>query len=65
MQLSGQFFTTSATNEVMALTERSNHYSYLIIAALGLCLLLISATRIFIIQLVLINYFFRHVNTGI
>ena len=46
MQLSGQFFTTSATNEVMVLTERSSNYSYLIIAALGLCLLLISAARL-------------------
>src|SRR5688500_6981946 len=46
MQLSGQFFTTSAANEAMVLTERSSNYSYLIIAALGLCLLLISAARL-------------------
>lgn len=46
MQLSGQFFTTSAANEAMVLTERSTNYSYLIIAALGLCLLLISAARL-------------------
>ncbi|MNJ89125.1 hypothetical protein D3C87_66870 [compost metagenome] len=46
MQLSGQFFTTSAANEVMVLTERSTGYSYLILAALGLCLLLVSAARL-------------------
>lgn len=46
MQLSGQFFGTSATNEVMVLTERGSNYSYLILAALGLCLLLISAARL-------------------
>jgi hypothetical protein len=46
MQLSGQFFTTPAANEVMVLTERSSNYSYLIIAALGLCLLLVSAARL-------------------
>lgn len=46
MQLSGQFFTTSTSNEVMVLAERSSNYSYLIIAALGICLLLISAARL-------------------
>lgn len=46
MQLSGQFFTTSTANEVMVLTERSTNYSYVILAALGLCLLLVSAARL-------------------
>lgn len=46
MQLSGQFFTTSTANEVMVLTERSSSYSYLILAALGFCLLLVSAARL-------------------
>lgn len=46
MQLSGQLFTGSTADEVMQLTERSAHNSYGIIAALGICLLLISAARL-------------------
>ena len=63
MQLSGQFFTTSTANEFMVLTERSSNYSYWIIAALGFCLLLISAARLRQREIFLIlgqNTFFFH-----
>ncbi|AEA43340.1 DUF4271 domain-containing protein [Fluviicola taffensis] len=46
MQLSGQLFRGSTTDEVMQLTERSAHNSVAIIAALGVCLLLISVARL-------------------
>ncbi|WP_300666521.1 DUF4271 domain-containing protein [Fluviicola sp.] len=46
MQLSGQFFSGSTANEVMVLTERSANHSYIIIAALIFCLLLVSAARL-------------------
>ncbi|MDR0803137.1 DUF4271 domain-containing protein [Fluviicola sp.] len=44
MLLSAQIF--SGSDEVMVLTERSTHYSYLIIAVLIFCLLLVSAARL-------------------
>lgn len=46
MLFSAQIFSGSGSNEAMILTERSTHYSYIIIAALVFCLLLVSAARL-------------------
>lgn len=46
MLFNAQIFSSPGTQEAMVLTERNTHYSFIIIAALILCLLLVSAARL-------------------